>query len=157
MQLTMAEIGEAGIDLKAWLATAQNAARSPESPRFKVAGPCRITVRMRKAGGISTSSSYPHNFMGGEEFRAGSINCERKRLMNGDDVFNLSVGFVPAGTDLAGTISGMTMSFDQAFAEIDGFENWVNSFRSAVSPDAAPRKSRPAPEPEVINPLAGAW
>lgn len=156
MRITEQELMQEGINLKRWLGAIQRTAKE-EDKIFAINGPMQRQVRRRssKPGGPLVKSGQ-HSFMGGEKFRIGGISTEEKVM---DRSIEITVTLVPADLALAGQISGMSMTLQDCFACLEGFEDWVGSFDEwRHLPSSTPRvKPKSLNEERSANPMWGAW
>ena len=143
--------------LKSWAASLNLSIKEGRAPTFKVSGPRKLQVRLRKTG----SPKGAYNFMGDEEFTVSTVLVEKRIDLDG---FQLLVVMNPADPGLAGEIVSVGMQLDEAIEAFEGLEDWV-AVSQLESEERAVAKAKAEP-PMVILPTVeetrasaswGAW
>jgi len=153
MFLRQEELADKGINLKAWLGAVQRAAKGPDAPTFALGGPITLDVRTRRTGGTVATAKGRWAFMGGEEFKIGGISSDRSAST---ESISITVTLVPAKMSLAAEISGMSLTLQECLDQLDGFEQWLESFDNVKYEEP---QMRPAPvkDQREANPMWGSW
>lgn len=161
MRITKDEIESAGINLKGWLGAIQREAKE-SGVSFQIKGPISRQVRVRRARVKNPSvgaSTRTWAFHGGEQFRIGGIVSDQ---IPGQDAWSISVTLIPAKVDLVAEMSGMTMSLDDCFINLEGFEEWAGTFDATkhfeqTNPVEPVKKRLTLQEERELNPMWGRW
>lgn len=128
--------------LKGWAAKLNLAAKASAAPTFKVAGPCQLKTRIRRAG----VPVEHRNFMGGEEFRVSSVIIQEDA---GQSSYTLSLIMTPTALALVQEVVGITMPLEDAIETFDGLKAWTEA--SSVEPESV--KTTKAVEKEALAAL----
>jgi hypothetical protein len=115
------------VNLNAWLAGLQLAAREGRAPPFKVNGPCFLDTMTRKAN----VARAPVAYVGGEEFRPAEFIIEKDQRNDG---ILLAIAMVPASMSLLAKVSTVRLPLDKAFDTFEGLEAWVTSIQPLLKP-----------------------
>lgn len=129
--------------IKQWVANLNNNAKKSGAPKFKVAGPCDLLVRLRASGGAGRPSQQNYTFMGGEELMLSSITMNR--IIERDGI-ELVVVFTPTLAK-ASEFSTLTLKLDKAIELIEGFESWTKV--AEVDPEAEAREAEKKRQKEL--------
>lgn len=125
--------------IKNWAGRLNIAAKKEIAPTFKVGGPEVLRCRARRGG--AGMVSLDRNFMGGEEFRIGSVLLESDVRRDGVEILFI---FNPADLALASEVSSLSLPLARAIEVFTGLSDWVDV--SLIEPAGPP----PAPDAPVL-------
>lgn len=153
MRITSDEVSRYGLNIKRWLGEMQLASREVGAPTFALKGPVSLQVRYRRGTGPTAVTTRSKAFLGGEVFRVSGLAAD---YQNTSDTYFLSVSLAPANTQLAGEISGMTLTLLECVTMLEGFEEWMAAFESAKYAELS-KKPPSIKEVHEANPVWGSW
>lgn len=156
MRISRHEVESAGVNLKAWLGAIQREAKEGNLS-FALKGPVSRQVRVRRSG--AGTMARTHAFFGDEQFRIGGVVSDHDAT-TGDIL--VSVTLIPAKMELAAQMSGMTMTLDECFIHLEGFEDWAGTFNAIkhlelAEPGKPVKKRLTLQEERELNPMWGRW
>lgn len=149
--------GQMKESLRAWLIAMLSAAREPDAPTFKIAGPRTLQWRSRtpsKKNGV-TPSVVNYAFMGDEKFRLSTVHMVEEPH---SDQRIIEVILMPVSISLAAETSGVKLGLEEAFEAFEGLQEWC----MGLLKEPLPGVKEPPPPVEDFVPrepsrMRGSW